>query len=48
MPFKVFIKLLTNKLIYIVSVRVTLLKLRNGQTDTGIEFKNLLNVHIIP
>ncbi len=34
MPFKVFIKLLTNKLIYIVSVGVTLLKLRNGHTDT--------------
>ncbi len=34
MPFKVFIKLLTNKLIFIMSVGVTLLKLRNGHTDT--------------
>ncbi len=34
MPFKVFIKLLTNKLIYIVSVGVTLLKLKSRHTDT--------------
>ncbi len=34
MPFKVFIKLLTNKLIFIMSVGVTLLKLKNGHTNT--------------
>ncbi len=34
MPFKVFIKLLTNKLIFIMSVRVTVLKLKNGHTNT--------------
>ncbi len=34
MPYKVFIKLLTNKLIFIMSVGVTLLKLKNGHTNT--------------